>query len=101
MRKKSISLIYLIAGTIAIFGYLNIFLKWIPDFTFISLLGVLYYLMSMFMIIFIHPIICLVLWKKRSRQNAKTKSIKIHFFWSLSIGIAYWVMMFNGYVITA
>ena len=101
MRKKSISLIYLIAGTIAVFGYLNFFFRWIPDFTVLSLLAALYYLMSMIMVILIHPVICLVLWIKRSCQNAKTKSIKIHFFWSLSIGIAYWVMVFNGYALRA
>lgn len=100
MKKRNISFIYLIVGMVALFGYINLFEKWVSNLEILSGLGVIYYLMNAFMLLFIHPIICLLIWRKKSSLNASIKTVKIHFFWSLSIPITFWILIFNGYFLT-
>ncbi|CAA6820652.1 MAG: Unknown protein [uncultured Sulfurovum sp.] len=100
MAKRTISLIYLILGTVGFIGYVSIFNHWLPEIIVFAVLGVIFYVISLFLLIFLHPVICLYYWRRRVLTKAYTQTVKTHFIWSILMAILFWVMIFNGYIIT-
>ncbi|CAA6798555.1 MAG: Unknown protein [uncultured Sulfurovum sp.] len=100
MKKRTISLIYLVLGTLGAMGYLNIFEHWFYEFVLLSLTGIIFYLISLLFFIWIHPFICLYYWRRYVVKKQSTKIVKIHFIWSMLVAISFWVMILNGYMIT-
>jgi hypothetical protein len=98
--KSKLSLIYLIAGSLGVVGFLAFFNGWGKPLVFLYLLSIPFYLATLTYTIFIHPLICLfhlIIHIKRKQNKAK---ILIHLFWSLIIAIAFMIMIMNGYIIT-
>jgi len=59
MKQRTTSLIYLMVGSISIFGHLNMFEKWCSELLFLSFGSVIFYLMTLTLLTFVHPTICL------------------------------------------
>ncbi len=101
MRKRNLSLVYLVWGTLAIIGFLAFFQRWPQPFISLFALAIPFYFASLTLLIWVHPIVCAVYVIKKYRKNLSHTTEAIHLIWSAIIASAFMGMIMNGYIITA
>jgi len=101
MSRYNLSIIYLLAGTLAVVGFIAFLNRWSQPFISLFILAIPFYLATLTLVIFVHPIICAVILAKKLKINVDYKPVLIHLVWLLAIATTFGGMILNGYVITA
>ena len=98
---KYLSWVHLIWGSLALIGFAAFFNDAPVYLKLFFCLAIPFYIATITLLTFVHPLICFVLLiKARKKQKGET-GIALHLIWSLLIAGAFWLMILNGYVITA
>ena len=100
MSKHKISLVYLIWGTLAVIGFIAFFERWPEPFISLFILSIPFYLATLTLVIFVHPVLCLVTIIKKIKIGDKPNLVIFHLCWSIAITTAFVGMIMNGYSIT-
>lgn len=98
--KSKLSLLYLIAGTLGVIGFIAFFERWPQPFLSLFILALPFYFASLTFTILIHPIICLAYLIKKVKRKQKIGIIITHLIWSLIVAGVFIGMVMNGFIIT-
>jgi len=102
MKKRNLSYIYLVIASLGLLGYLGYISNSHNSLAAILMLFFIpLYLATISLLIFVHPIICIIYIAKYYKNKKSINLVATHFLWSLVIGIISLSMLLNGYVLTA
>lgn len=92
---------YLMLGTLAVIGFVAFFERWPQPFLSLFILAIPFYMATLTLVIFIHPILCANILVKKIKNKNNVKPVAIHLVWSSAITTIFVGMVMNGYIITA
>lgn len=101
MNKRKLSFIYLVLGTLAMIGFISFFFNEPQILQVLFIVAIPFYLATLTLTIFIHPVLCLVRLIKKHQRKESIKVVLYHLIWSVIIAGVFTSMILNGYTITA